>query len=114
MQRIPLRAVPNQSLQIVLGGQNCTLRLYTREAAEAEHLFCDLAVARELIISGIICQDMTPLVPYRHLAFEGQLFFVDMQGDEAPNWRGLNERWRLVRLEPGKAFDDADDGEGAA
>lgn len=113
MLEIPLRSIPNQSLEIVLGGQNCTLRLYTRPVDMAEHLFLDLAVAREIIISGIICQDMTPLVPYRHLDFEGQLFFVDMQGDESPNWRGLNDRWRLVWLAPGETLEDAADEEGA-
>lgn len=112
MQRIPLRAVPNQSLEIVLGGQNCTLRLYTRAVAMVEHLFCDLAVDRALVVAGQICQDMTPLILYRHLAFEGQLFFVDMQGDEPPRWHGLDDRFRLVWLAPGETPQDG--GEDAA
>ena len=100
MQRIPLRPAPNQSLEIVLGGQNCTLRLYTRPVDMVEHLFCDIAVERNVVLSGAICQNLTPLILYRHLAFEGQLFFVDMQGDEPPHWRGLDDRFRLVWLAP--------------
>ena len=107
MQRIPLRAVPNQSLEIVLGGQNCTIRLYTRTVDGSEHLFCDLTVDKELVAGGVICQDMTPVKLYDYQPFDGQLLFVDMQGDEPPHWRGLDDRWRLVWLAEGETADDA-------
>jgi len=32
IQQIPLQAIPSQQLDITLGGQNCTVSIYTREA----------------------------------------------------------------------------------
>lgn len=104
MQRIPLRATPNQSMQIVLGAQNCTLRLYTRSQDGVEHLYSDLAVDQSLIWGGVICQDMGPLKLYDYLPFVGQLLFVDMEGDDDPIWNGLEDRFRLVYLEEGETL----------
>lgn len=104
MIRIPLRPTPNQSLQIVLAGQNCTLRLYTRAQDGAEHLYCDLAVEQALVFGGVICRDMVELKLYGYLPFAGQLFFVDMQGDADPDWRGLDDRFRLVYLPEGETL----------
>ena len=42
MMTVPLRQEPNQSLQIVLGEQNCTLRFISRGV----NLYCALAVDR--------------------------------------------------------------------
>lgn len=102
MREIPLRPVPNQSLQCILGGQNCTLRFYTREVDCVEHLFCDLALDQSLVFGGVICQDFIDLKLYAYWPFAGRLVFVDMQGESQPNWRGLNERWKLVYLEDGE------------
>lgn len=108
MQRIPLRPVPNQSLEIVLGGQNCTLRLYTRTsagiAAESgvDVLYCDVVCNGVMVMAGMICQDMTPIKAYDYLPFQGQLLFCDMQGDAPPHWSGLDARWVLVWLADGE------------
>lgn len=107
MIRIPLRAAPNQSLEILLGGQNCALRLYSRIADGVERLYCDLAVNREIVFGGVVCQNMTPLKLYRHLPFRGQLLFVDMEGDAPPDWRGLDGRFRLVWLDEDETAEDA-------
>ena len=104
MQRIPLRATPNQSMQIVLGAQNCTLRLYTRAEGGVEHLYCDLAVDQSLVWGGVICQNRGILKLYGYLPFGGQLLFVDMEGDDDPVWSGLDNRFRLVYLEEGEAL----------
>lgn len=104
MQRIPLRAAPNQSQQIVLGGQNCTLRLYTRTYDGTDRLYCDLAVDQNLVFGGVICQDMAGLKLYGYQPFAGQLFFVDMEGGDDPVWSGLNDRFRLVYLEEGETL----------
>lgn len=104
MREIPLRPIPNQTLETVLGGQNCSLRLYTRLLNDTEHLYCDLAVNQSNVFAGVICQELVDLKLYRHWAFAGILAFIDLQGEEPPNWRGLNERWKLLYLEEGEEW----------
>ena len=104
MREIPLRKVPNQSLQTLLGGQNCTLRFYTRLVADTEHLFLDLAVDQTVVFAGIICQEFVDLKLYPEWNFAGSLVFVDLQGEDPPHWQGLGTRWRLVYLESGERW----------
>lgn len=95
---IPVRATPNQSFQVLLEGQNCTIRLYSRAIEDIEHLFMDLAIDQTVIFAGVICQDMERLKLYPIWPFSGQLVFVDMNGDDEPEWSGLGERWKLLYL----------------
>lgn len=99
MKTVPLRPFPNQILQTVLGGQNCSLRLYTRDTPDGERLFCDLAVDQEPVFYGSICRDAVGLKRYDWLVFTGELLFIDMQGDADPHWSGLGDRWRLIWLD---------------
>ena len=100
MMTVPLRQEPNQSLQIVLGEQNCTLRFISRGV----NLYCDLAVDQTVIWSGFICRNLVGLKLYDCLAFRGQLYLVDMQGAEGPHWSGLGERFQLVYVEEGETL----------
>ena len=102
MREIPLRPIPNQSLQTILGGQNCTLRFYTREVDCRDSLYCVLAIDQTNVFCGVICQEFFGLKLYRYWPFAGALVFVDMQGEEAPNWRGLGSRWKLLYIEEGE------------
>ncbi|MDD4700734.1 MAG: hypothetical protein PHI96_00780 [Desulfovibrio sp.] len=105
MDTIPLRPTANQTFQVVLGGQNCSLRVYTRQS-EAESmvavggisLFVDLAVNEQVVASGVIAREGTPLLRYPRLGFDGDLLFIDMQGAADPQWSGLGDRWRLLWL----------------
>lgn len=101
MIEIPLRQEPNQSLQIILGDQNCTLTLLTR----GERLYCNLAVSAAttaVVWAGVVCRNLVGLKLYEHQLFRGQLAFVDLEGDDDPQWSGLGARWRLVYLEEGE------------
>lgn len=89
---IPLTAVPSQTLQIVLDGQNCTLALYQRGA----DLFMDLMVGDTIIWSGFICRDRVGVNRYGYLPFLGQFYFVDTQGFADPQYTGLGDRWGLL------------------
>ena len=51
MVKIPLNIEPNQSLKVVLAGQNCEIKLYYRFGA----MFMDLICNNVLIQSGAIC-----------------------------------------------------------
>lgn len=104
MQEIPLRATGNQTLQVVLDGQNCSLRLYTRGLSDGvETLFCDLSIDQEPVFYGCPCLDGLPMPLYAWLGMTGQLVFIDMEGDEAPRWSGLGSRWKLLYMSPAEA-----------
>ena len=104
MQTIPLRATANQTLQVVLDGQDCSLRIYTRTLSDGgDTLFCDLDIAQRPVFYGAICLDGLPLPLYPWLGMSGRLVFVDMQGTAAPHWSGLGSRWQLVYLSPAEA-----------
>lgn len=104
MQEIPLRATGNQTLQVVLDGQNCSLRLYTRGLSDGvEALFCDLSIDQEPVFYGCPCLDGLPMPLYAWLGMTGQLVFIDMEGDEAPRWSGLGSRWKLLYMSPAEA-----------
>lgn len=104
MQEIPLSTAANQSLQVILEGQNCSLRLYTRVMPDgADALFCDLSIDQQPICYGCICLDGLLMPLYGWPAMAGRLVFVDMEGDSAPHWSGLGARWRLVYLSPDEA-----------
>lgn len=104
MQEIPLRATGNQTLQVVLEGQNCSLRLYTRGLSDGvETLFCDLSIDQEPVFYGCPCLDGLPMPLYAWLGMTGQLVFIDMEGDEAPRWSGLGSRWKLLYMSPAEA-----------
>lgn len=104
MQEIPLRATGNQTLQVVLEGQNCSLRLYTRSLSDGvETLFCDLSIDQDPVFYGCPCLDGLPMPLYAWLGMTGQLVFIDMEGDEAPRWSGLGSRWKLLYMSPAEA-----------
>ena len=110
MNTVPLRAIANQTVQAVLGGQNCSLRVYTRQSEASSMvgvngaaLFVDLAVNEVAVVSGIIAREGTLLLRYPRLGFVGDLLFVDMQGAADPQWTGLGDRWRLVWLSADEA-----------
>lgn len=100
MVEIPLIAVPSQGLQIILGGQECTLAVYQRNA----RLYLDMDVGDTRVITGAVCLDGVGVVRHAQTVFTGSLHFVDTQSHEAPLWSGLGARWLLIYLEPGEAI----------
>lgn len=94
MNRIPLTALPDQRMQMILGGQDVALRVYSRD----ERLYTDLDLDDAPVWRGFLGRNCVPCKLYTHLAFKGQLVFVDMQGTADPHWSGLGSRWLLVYL----------------
>lgn len=92
MQVIPIQAIPNQSFNVVLDDQNCTLHLYQKGA----FLYMDLAVEGVDVRTGYICLCNADLLEYPTPLFNGVLFFADMQGrGEPPSYEGLGSRFVL-------------------
>lgn len=95
MQEVPTQALPNQSLQVQLGSQACTLNVYQL----AYGLFMDVYVNGVLIIGGVVCQDVNRIVRDLYLGFVGDFMWVDTQGSDDPAYTGLGTRFRLMYLE---------------
>lgn len=92
MKVIPLRAIPNQRLNIVLGNQNCTIRI----AQKGDYMYADLAVNGIPVREGAICLVNTSLLQYPLSGFSGVLYFVDMKGlGGVPEYSQLGTRYIL-------------------
>jgi hypothetical protein len=91
---IPLQAIPSQSINVQLAGQNCTINVYQNTYG----LFCDLYVSNVLIIGGVICQNLNRIVRDIYLGFIGDLCFQDTQGSNDPDYTGLGSRYLFCYL----------------
>jgi hypothetical protein len=95
MQLVPVAAVPNQSLQCQVGGQNTTIDL----VQSAYGLFMTIAVNGTQIIGGVICLNLNRIVRSAYLGFLGDFVWLDSQGTSDPSYQGLGTRYQLIYLE---------------
>lgn len=75
---IPIVAIPNQSLNVVLSNQNCTINLQTRN----NKVFMDLFLNNVNIIYGRKLS-ITPVLPYDYMQSEfiGNFFLLNDDGN---------------------------------
>lgn len=92
---VPVRAVPNQTLQVVLANQSCVLHIWQAPSA----MFVDLNVSNAPIILGAIAQNLNRIVRSLYLGFNGDFWFADTQGTSDPDYTGLGSRFLLQYLE---------------
>jgi len=94
---IPLQTLPNQTIEVQLANQDCTINVYQR----AYGLFLDLSVAGVSIVAGAVCENLNKIVRYAYLGFIGDLAFLDTQGSNDPGYTGLgaNGRFQLMYLD---------------
>lgn len=95
---IPLQPIASQRLQIVLDGQNCTIWLYYRWG----RMYLDLTVDADPVLAGALCLNKVAVNLNPSLVFKGTLYFLDMQGNEAPQYAGLGDRWQLLYFSDGE------------
>ena len=93
---VPLQPIPNQTVTVLLGGQNSQINVYQKMFG----LFLDLLVDNQPIITGTICQFGKVLVIDVYLGFIGDLCWIDTQAQSDPVYTGLGSRWQLVYLTP--------------
>lgn len=103
MQIVPLRAIPNQQVQSQLNGQACTLNVYQ----QAFGLYVDVYLGSQLIVAGVIAENLNRIVRGSVAAisepgFVGDFSFLDLQGADDPVYTGLGSRWVLLYLLPGE------------
>lgn len=95
MQIVPLQPIPNQMLQIQLGGQSCGLNVYQTNYG----LFMDVYINATLIIAGVLCENLNRIVRSSYLGFQGDFIFIDAQGTDDPVYTGLGSQFALAYLE---------------
>ena len=93
---VPLQTLTNQTLQVQLNGQACTLNIFQY----AYGLFASIAVGATPIVNSVICENLVRLVRDTYLGFVGDFVFVDTQGSDNPNYTELGTRWLLIYLDP--------------
>lgn len=99
MIEVPLIAVPNQQLNIILNDQNCTIAIYQRDT----RMYLDLFVGQTPIRKGMICLPFAPIIS-KPCNFSGQLRIVDIlsspQSQQPPEYSELGTRYKLYYLSP--------------
>ena len=93
---IPLKAVPSQSVNVVLAGQPCTINLLLLGGRQ----YLSLSVNGTVICQTILIVNRSAIVRAAYTGFIGDIASIDTQGDEPPDYTGWGTRWAL-------AFNDA-------
>ena len=65
-------------------------------------LFCDLAVNGTPVWYGMRCESFVAMKHYTYINFIGQLFFIDTQGIDDPDYTGLGSRFVLTYYNTGQ------------
>lgn len=92
MVKIPLKQTPSQKLRVVLDGQNCTIRVYYRFG----NVYLDLVVGDVVVETGAICRNRASIIKVSNRIFAGGLYFLDLLGDNDPDYTLFNDRYILL------------------
>lgn len=88
---IPLSAVPFQTVSVVVNRQN--YRITVRQIG--------LRVAVSVMVDGVSVSECTitrpgePIIPWTQTVAKTPLYWVDLQGNEHPQYAGIGTRWLL-------------------
>ena len=103
MQLVPLIAKPAQLINVLLGGQNCQIKVYQKSTG----LFVGVYINDVLVKGGTIAQNLNRIIRAAYLGFAGDLIFFDtqsaMQADGTllgtdPDYTGLGSQFLLLYL----------------
>lgn len=99
MLRIPLQAVPNQTLAVTLARQVAQITVRQNGAV----LFFNLTVDGRDIVRTYTCRDRQRLLrSAQYRGFVGDFAFIDTQGADDPHWSGLGVRYQLIYFAAGE------------
>lgn len=88
---IPVASVPNQTLSVLLSGQDTRLNIYQKTTG----LYVDVLLAGVLLVSAAIARDRVPVIRHGYLGFVGDVFFKDLLGASDPTYSGLGSQYVL-------------------
>lgn len=89
---ISLSKDPNQVFTTELDGKVCEFEIVSRYG----YTFMNLTVDDEVQFKGIICQNRNNILQYKCYKLNGELMFIDTQGNSNPEAEGFGERFFLV------------------
>ena len=92
MIKIPLQALPSQKVRVVLDRQNCTLSFYYRFG----NLYADILCNDNVVQVGAICRNRMNIVQIANIVFDGGLYFLDLLGDNDPEYKLIGQRYILL------------------
>ncbi|VVD90469.1 hypothetical protein PCO31110_01592 [Pandoraea communis] len=95
MRTVPLQALASQAITIILGGQNCRIKVDQKRTG----MFFSLWINNVALVTSVQARDRTLLVRQPYLGFVGDLSFFDTQGTDDPEYQGLGTRWFLNYIE---------------
>lgn len=101
MVEVPLTQEANQRFNITLADQDCSIRIVTRRPGDAiipGGTYIDLEVGATPVFYGVLARDLMNLNLYPSAPFQGALIFVDLDGNEDPQYESFGVRWRLFYL----------------
>ena len=98
MVTIPLSPIPSQKIKVVLDDQDCEISILMR----GQHLYLDLTVDGIVIQQGALLLDYVSAIQIPTRFFKGTLAMFDTQGNEAPRYTGLGDRWQLCYWSEGE------------
>lgn len=96
MQVVPLIAVPNQVVTVIVAHQICRLNVYQTFYG----LFMDVYSNGNLIIAGVICENLNRIVRSEYLGFAGDFVFYDTISRDDPDYTGLGDQFQLLYIDP--------------
>lgn len=94
MNIIPLKAVPFQVFDIVLGTQSCSIEVFERNAG----VFVDLYMNGQPVVLSSLARDRVKLVRAPYGGFVGDIAFLDTEGANDPTYKGFGTRYQLVYI----------------
>ncbi len=95
MLQIPIQPVPSQQLFVVLGGQNCAINIYQKGC----RVYADLTSNGSIMCIAALAHNAVSLDACNaYDGFQGNLYFIDTQGVDDPQYTGFGSRWQLVYL----------------
>lgn len=98
MQNIPLQPLPNQELSFNTDGNRWLLRIKTAKTI----LVVDVVLNDAPLLDGQRIAVGTPLIPYEHLATNGNFLFL-VDGEDLPDWTKLGISQQLLYVGAGDA-----------
>ena len=89
---IPLKPVPSQQTTVSIGGRDITVAVRLRLG----RLYADVKADGEYLVQNRVCLDGVPLVNEVWRGLPGDLYFIDKQGTDDPQWQELGGRFNFV------------------
>jgi hypothetical protein len=92
LAKIPLQAIPNQTVRVNMNNQNIMIELYLAtcdvDSVPTSYMYANLWLEGESIASGVLCNNLTDLKMYDD-KLKGHIFFLNIK-EQDPMYTEFN------------------------